>query len=141
MNIVKSGLFAYTLAALSCAAGTTRPETWFHIIGGNASKEGLAADIAAVVEKGRPTSIRVEVVSTWYNALVEDAKLPEKDSRTWMKFGPKADAQYHEAGLVGPVTIGYRDRTDILRTTLYPPALHLQFNALSRRGYACISDN
>ena len=40
---------------------------------------------------------------TWYNALVEDAKLPEKDRRTWTKFGPKPDAQYHEAGLIGPV--------------------------------------
>lgn len=29
-----------------------RPETWFHIIGGNASKEGIAADIAAIAEAG-----------------------------------------------------------------------------------------
>ena len=28
------------------------PETWFHIIGGNASKEGLAADIAAIKSAG-----------------------------------------------------------------------------------------
>ncbi|MBR3222802.1 MAG: alpha-galactosidase, partial [Kiritimatiellae bacterium] len=31
---------------------SNKPETWFHIIGGNASKEGLAADIAAVAEAG-----------------------------------------------------------------------------------------
>jgi len=30
----------------------TRPQTWFHIIDGNTSKEGLAADIAAIAEAG-----------------------------------------------------------------------------------------
>jgi hypothetical protein len=40
-------------AAIALSAGAdNRPETWFHIIGGNASKEGLAADIAAVAEAG-----------------------------------------------------------------------------------------
>jgi hypothetical protein len=62
-------------------------------------------DISQFVEKGRLTSIRVEVVSTWYNALAEDAKLPEKDRRTWTLFGPKADTQYHDAGLLGPATV------------------------------------
>ena len=42
---------AFAAIAVSAAADT-RPETWFHIIGGNASKEGLAADIAAVAEAG-----------------------------------------------------------------------------------------
>ena len=28
------------------------PETWFHIIDGNASKEGIAADIEAIAEAG-----------------------------------------------------------------------------------------
>ena len=43
-------------AEATCDAGAAfrgnRPETWFHIIGGNASKEGLAADIAAIAEAG-----------------------------------------------------------------------------------------
>ena len=40
-------------AAIALSAGAdNRPETWFHIIGGNASREGLAADIAAVAEAG-----------------------------------------------------------------------------------------
>lgn len=40
-------------AAIALSAGAdNRPETWFHLIGGNASKEGLAADIAAVAEAG-----------------------------------------------------------------------------------------
>ena len=67
--------------------------------------EPYACDIAPYVQKGRSAAVRVEVVSTWYNALVEDAKLPEKDRRTWTKFGPKPDAQYHEAGLIGPATL------------------------------------
>ena len=39
-------------AALLAASLTFAPETWFHIIGGNASKEGIAADIAAIAEAG-----------------------------------------------------------------------------------------
>ena len=69
--------------------------------------EPYACDIAPYVESGRSTSIRVEVVSTWYNALVEDAKLPEKDRRTWTLFGPKADAKYHDAGLFGLVRLEF----------------------------------
>ena len=30
----------------------TGPETWFHIIGGNASKEGLTADLEAIRDAG-----------------------------------------------------------------------------------------
>ena len=67
--------------------------------------EPYVCDISQFVEKGQPASIRVEVVSTWYNALTEDAKLPEKDRRTWTLFGPKADAKYHDAGLLGPATV------------------------------------
>ena len=67
--------------------------------------EPYACDIAPYVKPGRDAAIRVEVTSTWYNALVEDAKLPEKDRRTWTKFGPGPDAQYHEAGFIGPATI------------------------------------
>ena len=49
-------LWAETLAPIvEAECGTVvecRPETWFHIIGGNASKEGSAADIAAIAEAG-----------------------------------------------------------------------------------------
>ena len=69
--------------------------------------EPYACDISQFVEKGRPAAIRVEVVSTWYNALVEDAKLPEKERLTWTLFGPNADAQYHDAGLLGPVRLEF----------------------------------
>ena len=69
--------------------------------------EPYACDISQFVEKGRSASIRVEVISTWYNALVEDAKLPEERRRTWTLFGPKSDANYHAAGLLGPVSIQF----------------------------------
>ena len=69
--------------------------------------EPYACDISQFVEKGRSASIRVEITSTWYNALAEDAKLPEKDRRTWTLFGPKADAKYHDAGLLGPVRLEF----------------------------------
>ena len=39
---------ALLLAVVSASA----PETWFHIIDGNASKEGLAADVKAIAEAG-----------------------------------------------------------------------------------------
>ena len=46
-------VLAAAFAAIAVSAGvSTKPETWFHIIGGNASREGLAADIAAVSEAG-----------------------------------------------------------------------------------------
>jgi hypothetical protein len=34
------------------AAATFAPETWFHVIGGNASKEGISADVAALADAG-----------------------------------------------------------------------------------------
>ena len=43
---------ASVILPLLSAVASTKPETWFHIIGGNASREGLAADIAAVAEAG-----------------------------------------------------------------------------------------
>ena len=47
------GLLCAVCAALSSAgASSSAPETWFHIIDGNASKEGIAADIAAIAEAG-----------------------------------------------------------------------------------------
>ena len=67
--------------------------------------EPYSCDISPHVAPGRPVAVRVEVVSTWYNALVEDAKRPEKERRTWTLFGPKADAKYHEAGLLGPARL------------------------------------
>ena len=38
--------------ARASAAGGHRPETWFHLIGGNVAKAGLAADLDAVASAG-----------------------------------------------------------------------------------------
>ena len=45
-------LFAFFAATYFAAARDYAPETWFHIIGGNASKEGIAEDIKAIAEAG-----------------------------------------------------------------------------------------
>jgi hypothetical protein len=45
------------------------------------------------------------VTSTWFNRLVRDASLPEKDRRTWVIAGPRKDAPLREAGLLGPATL------------------------------------
>ena len=60
------------------------------------------------VKPGASAEIRVETVSTWYNALVHDASLPEAERTTWTKNGPKADASYHDAGLLGPAKFFFK---------------------------------
>ena len=39
-------------AALTAGADDFAPETWFHVIGGNASKEGIVADLDALHAAG-----------------------------------------------------------------------------------------
>ena len=46
-NCAKKQLDEYKAELLNC-----RPETWFHIIGGNASKAGLTADLEAIKDAG-----------------------------------------------------------------------------------------
>ena len=65
-------------------------------------------DIMQYVKPGASAEIRVETVSTWYNALVHDASLPEAERTTWTKNGPKADASYHDAGLLGPAKFFFK---------------------------------
>lgn len=67
--------------------------------------EPYSCDVSEFLKDGKEASVRVEVVSTWYNALVEDAKLPEEKRSTWTLAGPKADAKYHDSGLIGPVSL------------------------------------
>ena len=64
-----------------------------------------ACDIAQHVKGGGSVDIRVEVVSTWYNALVHDAGLPKEDRTTWTLKGPSAEMPYCEADLLGPVRL------------------------------------
>ena len=70
--------------------------------------EPYACDIMQYVKPGASAEIRVETVSTWYNALVHDASLPEAERTTWTKNGPKADASYHDAGLLGPAKFFFK---------------------------------
>lgn len=67
--------------------------------------EPYSCDVSEFIKAGEKASVRIEVVSTWYNALVDDAKLPEKERSTWTLAGPKANAEYHECGLIGPVSL------------------------------------
>ena len=69
-----------------------------------------ACDMPLPVTAGKRAEVRVEVVSTWYNALVRDARLPEEERTTWTKNGPGADADYHESGLLGPVVVSFSRR-------------------------------
>ena len=69
--------------------------------------EPYSLDVAPFLKDGT-ADIRVEVTSTWYNALVHDASLPEAERTTWTKNGPKADAQYHDAGLLGPAKFFFK---------------------------------
>lgn len=45
--IILASLTVGTTAFADC-----RPETWFHVIGGNVSKAGLTADLEAIKEAG-----------------------------------------------------------------------------------------
>ena len=64
-----------------------------------------ACDIAQCAKGGGSVDVRVEVVSTWYNALVHDAGLPEGERTTWTLKGPSAEMPYCESGLLGPVCL------------------------------------
>ena len=66
-----------------------------------------SCDITPFVREGAVSQIRVEVVSTWYNALVDDARKPEGQRSTWTKFGPDKDAPFHRSGLFGSAEINY----------------------------------
>ena len=45
-------MFLAAALPLAAAAADCRPETWFHVIGGNASKAGLTADLEALRDAG-----------------------------------------------------------------------------------------
>ncbi len=63
-------------------------------------------DISSAVAKGS-NKLEIEVTSTWFNRLVYDASLPEKERKTWTIAGPSADRELREAGLLGPVMLKY----------------------------------
>ena len=68
LDLVKS-VFVVTLATgwlAACAQDAVdyRPQTWFHLIGGNVSRAGLTADLEAVKAAGLPTITPMVVCNT-----------------------------------------------------------------------------
>ena len=61
-------------------------------------------DIAPWLHRGNNT-ICIQVTSTWFNRLVYDAALPEKQRKTWVISGPSAREPLRPSGLLGPVEI------------------------------------
>ena len=55
--------------------------------------------------KDGANELRVDVTTTWFNRLVYDAGLPEKDRKTWTIAGPKKGTPLKPAGLLGPVSL------------------------------------
>ena len=50
--VLAAAVFGTAVAVGGEGGRSTAPETWFHVIGGNASKEGLAADLDAIKAAG-----------------------------------------------------------------------------------------
>lgn len=63
-------------------------------------------DVSEYLAEGE-NKLEIQVTSTWFNRLVYDADLPEKERKTWTISGPKADLPLKEYGLFGPVVINY----------------------------------
>lgn len=61
-------------------------------------------DVSEFIIEGENT-LEIEITSTWFNRLVYDAELPEKERKTWTISGPKANIPLKEYGLLGPVMI------------------------------------
>ncbi|MEO6149052.1 MAG: glycosylhydrolase-like jelly roll fold domain-containing protein, partial [Mucilaginibacter sp.] len=62
-------------------------------------------NITSALKKGANV-LEIEVVNTWINRLIGDAKLPVADRKTWINFNPyNADSGYQAAGLIGPVIL------------------------------------
>ena len=90
---------ANAISPLLSAGASTKPETWFHIIGGNASKEGLAADIAAVADAG------ISGISLFHGGGNGTALWPGVTngipcmSENWVDLIKFAEAECHRHGL------------------------------------------
>ncbi len=68
-------------------------------------------DITRLVKAGT-NHLAVAVTSTWFNRLVYDAGLNEKDRKTWTISGPAKDRALVPAGLLGPVVVRVGETLD-----------------------------
>ena len=89
---------ALTLSAI-LAVSSTAPETWFHVIGGNASKEGVAADIAAIADAG------ISGIQFFHGGWAKDEPWPGVTnmvpclSENWVDLVKFAETECHRRGL------------------------------------------
>ena len=62
-------------------------------------------NVTGILQKGDNT-LEVEVVNNWMNRLIGDARLPERERRTWASVNPwRADSPLQASGLLGPVEV------------------------------------
>ena len=57
------------------------------------------------LERAGESKLEIEVTGTWFNRLVYDQGLPEKDRKTWTIRPPKKDVALRASGLLGPVKL------------------------------------
>lgn len=74
---------------------------------------GTFLDVTAALRPGR-NEIRVEVANSWHNRMVADQNLPEAERESWLLMNsysviapilPAKDADFLDAGLLGPVVL------------------------------------
>lgn len=66
-------------------------------------------DITDYVVSGK-NLLEIAVTSTWFNRLAFDARLPEKERKTWTINAPNSESLLKEYGLLGPVKIRFTEK-------------------------------
>lgn len=61
-------------------------------------------DVTDMLRDGENT-VTVDVTGTWFNRLVYDARLPEKERKTWVIRRPGGHEPLRDSGLLGPVRL------------------------------------
>lgn len=69
----------------------------------------FSLDVTDMLKEGENT-ISVDVTGTWFNRLVYDARIPEKERKTWVIRRPGGHEPLRNSGLLGPVSLVRYDR-------------------------------